>query len=341
MARAAQGQSESRHSTWLVGVDVGGTTVSTLLVDGALRPVHEHTVATDLSSPDHTLAGIAAAIQATLDAAGVGANQVAAIALGVPGQQDTVRGVAKMAVNLHWYDYPVVERLTASFGVPCFLENDVRVAALGAYRFDNPDGHANLVYVSIGTGVAAGVVLDGHLFRGRHGMAGEIGHWVVDPNGPRCNCGARGCLETLVSATAVIRQGRAAVEAGAATMLRERTPLTAKDVYEAAAAGDPVALAIVDETGAELGRALRNVVLAYDAESIVLGGGVTRAGAGYLRPIVAEWRRQYESSPLARTLLPLEMIRLADPTRNMGAWGAVGLAADALGWFAEAAPRSN
>ncbi len=87
-------------------------------------------------------------------------------------------------------------------------------------------------------------------------------------------------------------------------MLRERTPLTAKDVYDAAAAGDPVALAIVDEIGAELGRALRNVVLAYDAESIVLGGGVTRAGAGYLRPIVAEWARQHATSPLARALLP-------------------------------------
>ncbi len=190
MARAAQGQSESRHSTWLVGVDVGGTTVSTLLVDGGAAPCPGTTVATDLSSPDNTLAGIAAAIQATLDAAGVGADQVAAIGLGVPGQQDPVNGVAKMAVNLHWYDYPSLTGSTPASAHPVSWRTTCGWRPWAPIASTTRTAMRNLVYVSIGTGVAAGVMLDGHLFRGRHGMAGEVGHWVVDPTGPRCNCGA-------------------------------------------------------------------------------------------------------------------------------------------------------
>lgn len=312
---------------WLIGVDIGGTTIATQLVDATLRPVQELTVATDVSSPDQTLASIAGAIARTLDAAGVPADALAAIGLGVPGQVDPQHGIARIAVNLHWYDYPVAAQLTPIFGAPCFIENDVRVATLGVYRFDNPDACQNLVYVSMGTGVAAGVILEGKLLRGRNGLAGEVGHWIVDPNGPLCNCGARGCLETLVSATAVIRQARTAVEAGASPMLAAATPLTAKAVYDAAAAGDPAASMIVTRVGAELGRALRNVIMAYDAEAIVLGGGPTRAGARYLAPILAEWRHQQETSPLARAMLRPEMLRIADPARNMGAWGAVALAA--------------
>ncbi|MBK8046000.1 MAG: ROK family protein [Anaerolineales bacterium] len=314
-------------SQWLIGVDVGGTTVATLLTDAQLRPVQTLVLATDLSSPDATLDGIAAAIQQTLDAAGVTADDVGAIGMGVPGAVDVEHGISRMAVNLHWYDYPVTPQLYARFGVPTFLENDVRVATLGVHRFDNPDCKQNLVYVSIGTGVAAGVILDGKLFRGRQGLAGEIGHWIVDPSGPTCNCGSRGCLETLVSATAVVRMGREAVAAGKPTRLSAYTPLTARDVYAAAAAGDEVAQVIVAQVGAELGRALRNVVLAYDSEAIVLGGGPTRAGTQFLQPIVTEWERQHTTSALARALLRPEMIRIADPARNMGAWGALALAA--------------
>lgn len=319
--------SNSPLRRYFAGVDVGGTTVCTQLVDDQLQPVHEATVATDVSAPDATLHSIASGIQRTLDEAGIRASQVAGIGLGIPGQVDAEHGISMIAVNLHWYDYPVAARLYSRFGAPCYLENDVRVAALGVYRFDNPTNSQDLAYMSIGTGLAVGIVLNGKLFRGRNGMAGEFGHMIVDPHGPLCNCGARGCLETLVSATAVTRMGNAAVAAGQPTQLADYPKLTAKDVYDAAAAGDPVAQAIVDQVGAELGRALRGVVFAYDAETVVLGGGVTRAGARYLQPIITEWQRQHETSALARAMLRPEMLRIADPERNMGAWGAVALAA--------------
>jgi len=314
---------------WLVGVDVGGTTVSTVLLDESLHAHGELTVDTDLSSADNTMLCIAHAIEATL-ALGGGARKLAAIGLGIPGQQDPANGIVRIAVNLHWYDYPLVARLTERFGVPCVIENDVRVATLGVYRFDNPAGDQDLAYISIGTGLATGVILDGKLLRGRHGLAGEFGHVIVDPAGPPCNCGARGCLETLVSATAVVRRAREALAAGAGGALAVLAPLTARGVYEAAAAGDAVAQQIVDDVGTELARALRSVVLAYDVDSVVLGGGVTRAGDRYLAPIIAEWRRQQETSALARALLRPEILRIADPTRNLGAWGAAALAAELI-----------
>jgi len=315
---------------WLVGVDVGGTTVSTVLLDESLRAHGELTVDTDLSSADNTMLGIANAIEETL-AFGDGSRTLAAIGLGIPGQQDAANGIVRIAVNLHWYDYPLVARLTERFGVPCVIENDVRVATLGVYRFDNPAGDQDLAYISIGTGLATGVILEGKLLRGRHGLAGEFGHVIIDPKGPLCNCGAHGCLETLVSATAVVRRAREALAQGATGALALLAPLTARSVYDAAATGDRAALQIVDDVGTELARSLRSVVLAYDVDSVVLGGGVTRAGDRYLAPIIAEWLRQQETSALARALLRPEILRIADPTRNLGAWGAAALAAERIG----------
>jgi glucokinase len=315
-------------SYWLVGVDVGGTTVATVLLDETLHAHGELSFPTDLASPDATMLGIVTAIEQTLALAPDRSRRLAAIGLGIPGQQDTVQGIVRIAVNLHWYDYPLVARLTERFGVPCAIENDVRVATLGVYRFDNPAGDQELAYMSIGTGLATGVILGGKLLRGRHGLAGEFGHIIIDPDGPLCNCGAHGCLETLVSATAVVRRAREAVVAGATGALTTMNPITARAVYDAAADGDRAAQRIVDDVGTELARALRSVVLAYDVDSVVLGGGVTRAGARYLAPIFAEWRRQQETSALARAVLRPEILRIADPTRNLGAWGAAALAAD-------------
>ncbi len=309
-----------------IGVDVGGTAIKTLLVDAQLRPLHSLTAATDTTSSGATYASIVQAIEQTLASAGYATAQVCAIGLGVPGQNDAQAGIVRLAVNLHWQDFPLTARLTDHFGVPCFLDKDLYMATLGAFRFDNPTRTRNLAYVAIGTGLAAGIILDGALLRGPHGIAGELGHVIVEPSGAPCNCGVRGCLETIVSATGAVRLAREAIARGDVTSLRDRAPLTARAVYAAAAQGDGVAVAIVDRIGAELGRALRTVVMCYDVEEIVLGGGVTQAGEQFLRPVLDEWERQRRRAALARKVLRPEMVRLADPTRNMGAWGAAAVA---------------
>jgi glucokinase len=309
-----------------IGVDVGGTAIKTLLVDAGLQPLCTHTAPTDTSDREATFASIVGAIEQTLAAAGATTAQLATIGLGAPGQNDPETGVVRLAVNLHWQDFPLTARLTERFGVPAFLDKDLYMATLGVYRFDNPAATRNLAYVAVGTGLAAGIVLDGVLLRGVHGLAGEIGHWIAEPEGALCNCGTRGCLETVVSATGAVRLAREAIARGAATVLRDTQPLTARAVYAAAAAGDAVAIAVVERIGAALGRALRTVLLCYDIEEIVLGGGVTQAGAPFLQPVLDEWARQRSTSELARKILQPAMVRLADPARNMGAWGAAAVA---------------
>lgn len=313
-------------SCWFVGVDIGGTTVDTLLVDSTFTPHCTLTFPTLLTSPTATLAGIRTAIEETLRAADAHVADVVAIGVGVPGQVDPVQGIVNLAVNLHWDHFPAGELLAAHFKVPCFLENDVRTAALGVYRFLNPEQGQNIAYVSIGTGVSAGLILQGQLYRGVHGMAGEFGHIMAEPNGVRCNCGAYGCLETFIAGPALARLGRQAAQTAAQTLLQQHPSITAKEVYAAAQAGDLAALHIVEQAGVYLGRALQQLIMFYDVERIVLGGGVTRAGSAFLQPIVQEWERQCVASPLAQALLRPTMLHLIAPDQRIGPWGAIAVA---------------
>jgi len=330
---AALSRAKAQRAQWFVGVDIGGTKVDTLVTTADNQPLATLTFPTDLTSPEQTLTSIAAAIRATVAAAAVPLDEITAIGLGVPGQVEPAQGIVNLAVNLNWDHFPAGPRLTALLGIPCFLENDVRAAALGVYQFLNPGAQQNLAYVSIGTGVSAGFILQGELYRGVHGMAGEFGHIVIDPTGTRCNCGADGCLETLIGGPAVARLGRQAAQSDPATMLRRYPTVTAKEVYLAAAAGDDAAMAVVDAAGMHLGRALQYLVMFYDVAGIVLGGGVARAGDTFLAPILREWERQRQASPLAHKMLRPAMLHLVDPQRRIGTLGAVAVAA--AGWQAQ------
>ena len=183
----------------LVGVDVGGSKVAVLVVDRALRVRGRHTIATAVGEPDEAADHIAAAIATALDAAGGNLEHVAAVGVGVPGRVDPLSGVVSLAVNLGWHWLPLRDQLEATLGRPCAIENDVRAAASGILDRRLLGDVADFVYLSVGTGISAGVVLDGRLHRGTRGLAGEIGHIVVDAAGPRCPCGLAGCLETIAS----------------------------------------------------------------------------------------------------------------------------------------------
>jgi glucokinase len=313
----------------LVGVDVGGTKVAVLVVDGQ-RHIRSRIVAPpELSSPQRTLDGIAAAIRQALALGGASLREVAAIGVGIPGRVDPQTGVVRLAVNLNWREMAVGSWLSQELGIPCYLEKDVRAAALGVRLCNGSSAAQNMIYVGIGTGIGAGVILRGQLFHGAHGMAGEIGHMIVEPNGPRCQCGAQGCLEALAAGPAIARLAQQAVESGQTTRLRDYSPLTAESVYQAAETGDAAAQAIAAAVGGYLGRALQVLVMTYDVEEIVLGGGVSRAGKTFLAPIVRELERQRRQSALAREMLRLEMFKLLPTDCDAGTWGAVAIAAQA------------
>ncbi|MGA7730070.1 MAG: ROK family protein [Chloroflexia bacterium] len=318
----------------LAGVDVGGTKVAVLLADVSGRMLGRTVVPTALDSAERTLSTIADAVHRCAQAVGVEMRDLAAVGIGVPGRVDTRTGVVQQAVNLGWQEVPAGARLSSLLGVPCVLENDVRLAAVGLQRRAShtanagPTGHAeSIAYVSVGTGIAAGLIIHGRLYRGAHGMAGEIGHSILDLDGPLCVCGARGCLEALAAGPAIARLAKEAVASGVHTSLRPGA-ISAEEVYSAAGNADPVALSITHRVGRYLAQAIQQLIMLYDVERVVLGGGVSRAGAAFLNPILNTLENLRAQSELAREMIRPGMITLLDPEYDAGAWGALALAND-------------
>jgi glucokinase len=326
------GDGDGAGRPFLVGVDVGGSKIAVLLVDRAERVLAREVAHTAAGPQAGATEQIAVVVERTLRSAGVRIDDVAAIGVGVPGRVDPLSGAVTLAVNLGWSDLPLGAQLEARFGRPCVVENDVRAAAFGLHRRRVVGEIDDLAYLAVGTGVSAGVVLLGRLHRGAHGLAGEIGHVIADPAGARCACGERGCLETLVSGLAIARLAREAIETGHRTALSvtsaEIDPAgpTAVDVYAAAAAGDPVAVAIADGVGRRLAWAIHLLVMTYDVERVVLGGGVSHAGVTFMRPIEEELDRLRATSELATEQLAPGIAQLLSPGADAGAWGAVSIA---------------
>lgn len=321
-----------------VGVDVGGSKIAVLVADADLQPRARFTLAMQVGAPDRAADVIVGAIRAALGDAGTAIGQVTAVGVGVPGRVDPVTGTVSLAVNLGWHDLPLGPELASRLGVPVALENDVRAAAAGLHERRVLGDVDDLVYLSVGTGIAAGVVLGGRLHRGVRGMAGEVGHIVLDPEGPSCACGLRGCFEALAAGPAVARAAREAVAAGRPTSLAAIETPAAADVYEAASAGDPVALAIAAAAGERVARVVHELVMTYGVEVVVLGGGVARAGDAFLDPILRALDRLREASPLARDVLRPGVVHLLPPDAEAGTWGAVALARSAAPDTHRAAP---
>lgn len=269
----------------VVGVDLGGTYIRAALADERGVLVARRKV--------ETLAreGIEAVVGRIVKAAEeVGVVDAAALGICSPGPLSSRTGVVYSPPNLPgWRDVPLVEMLEERLGVPVFLGNDANAAALGEYAYGAGRGVGHMIYVTVSTGVGGGVISDGRLLEGRHGAAGEVGHVVLEPDGPPCNCGNRGCLEALVSGTAIARQAREAISAGRETSiehLAETDPhgVTAEVVVRAARGGDDLAGELLQRVGRWLGLAFVGLVHLFDPQVIVVGGGVTNAGELLMKP---------------------------------------------------------
>ena len=311
---------------YYLGVDVGGSKVAVFVLDTDGHEIRQLVFTTRLSAAQETVNGIIDAVRQTLDDAGVALSEVLAAGFGIPGRVDPDSGTVQTAVNLKWENMPVGAQLNRALGIPCFLENDVRMAALGLQRHARYANVKYLAYLSVGTGIAAGIVLDGKLYRGQHGMAGEIGHIVILPDGPLCSCGAHGCLESLAAGPAIARRAYQAVALFPGTNLLQSDPFTAESIFYWAAQGDAAALSILDDTGRYLAQALQMMVMAYDIDLIVLGGGVARSGDLLLYAILLHIHHQRENSALAHEMLRPEMFQLAPTGYEAALWGGVVLA---------------
>jgi glucokinase len=325
----------------LVGVDVGGSSIGVLVTGTDGRPLATHSVPTVRNEPATASRQVADAVLAACAGANLDPGRIAAVGVGVPGRVDTDTGVVSLALNLGWEGVPLREQLEEILGAPTSVANDVRAAAAGLVARRVLGDVDDLVYVSIGTGISAGVVVDGRLNAGKHHLAGEIGHVVVDDRGPQCTCGLRGCLETYAAGRNIAERAGTAVAQNEASSLAAIPPdrqISAADVYAAAREGDPLAARLVDEAGRALARVLYHLALTLDVERVCIGGGVTSAGTTFLEPINTELDRLRRQSALAREVLTDDLVQLLPPGSDAGTWGALTLARD--GWTQRSVPGS-
>jgi len=316
--------------SFVVGVDVGGTKIAAGVVDANGQVYGRVKIPTDTSQPERTLQSIIIAITATLREAEVNPSHVSAVGLGIPGKVDPVRGISLLAVNLGWHDIPVKQRLEEALDLPCWLENDVSVAALGESLYGAGRGLENFLYLSLGTGVAARMILAGQLYRGSNGLAGEIGHAIVVPDGPQCLCGARGCLEALISGPALVKQAQEEIRAGKRTILKETwlhepQPL-AEQIFAAALQGDDVAQQLLTGAGKRLANTIYLLAMTFDPQAVVLGGGLARADGPFFATVCSEVVRKLEQSPIFREIFSPKSLLLSDLKLDAGILGAASLA---------------
>lgn len=262
------------------GVDIGGTFVKLGLftVDGELLDKWQIVTRREDNS-SHILPDIAKALEEKLAEKGISKDEVTGIGFGTPGPV-TADGVAVCPANLDWVNKPVAKELSELTGLPCRGGNDVNVAGLGEMWRGGARGYKNVVVVPIGTGLGAAIIVDGRVVTGAKGAAGEVGHIHVDDEIEQpCGCGAVGCVEQFSSATGLVRMAKKAVsESDRETSLRDLEEITAKDVLDAAKAGDKVADEIFDKFCNYLGYSLAATAAVIDPEIFIIGGGVSRAG---------------------------------------------------------------
>lgn len=310
----------------VVGVDVGGTKTALVVTDAAGSLVDERVVVTQRG---RLAEQVVALLRAAVEQVERGGERIEAIGIALPGHVDTETGIVRLAVNLGAPELPLAELIERELGRPCFVEHDARAAAIWLEQRGHVDGSGSLVYLSVGTGISAGIVVDGRALDGASGLAGEVGHVVADPNGPTCACGLRGCLETVAAGPAIARQAGEAIAQGRQTSLTAGA--TAADVFRAGSAGDELAGEITDRVADHLARAIRALVLTLGIKRIVIGGGVAAAGDALLEPIHGRIAGERASSPLVEAAFDGTTVEVLSPEWEAGARGAAAIARQRIG----------
>jgi glucokinase len=308
-----------------IGVDVGGTKVLGGVVDAAGDLVTMTRRDTPAHSPAETLDRIAEVVKEL--SAG---QDVDAVGLGAAGWIDARRATVLFAPNLAWRNEPLRDRVARLVGLPVVVENDANAAAWAEFQFGaGRDAGSSMALFTIGTGIGGGLILDGKLVRGAHGIAAELGHTTMVPGGYACGCGRHGCAEQYASGKALVRFARAGAvdKPEAAERLLELAGgavdgINGPVVTRAARAGDPTALAAFDQVGHWLGVAMADLVQVIDPQVIVIGGGVAEAGDLLTRPA----RAGYERALAQRGRLPVAEVRPALLGNTAGVIGAADLA---------------
>ncbi|VXB56166.1 Glucokinase [Bacillus sp. 349Y] len=308
----------------LLGIDLGGTTVKFAIMteDGEIQ--QKWSIGTDIRNDGKQIVPqIIESINHHLELYRLSADTFLGIGMGSPGTVDRENGTVIGAYNLNWSTLiPVRQMIEAGTGIPLYIDNDANVAALGEGWKGAGENGKDVVFVTLGTGVGGGIIAEENLLHGNVGAAGEIGHMIVEPEGYLCTCGNHGCLETVASATGVVRLARDLSEEYAGDselkeLIDDGQELTAKTIFDQAKAGDPLAVIVADKFFFYLGLACANIGNLLNPETIVIGGGVSAAGDMLLEG-VEKYFQQF-AFPSIRTSTKLKLAQLGNDAGVIGA----------------------
>jgi glucokinase len=311
-----------RRKKYLGAVDLGGSKILSVIAEGDGRRVGEDRRATSAEEgPEVVLERIGVSLEEALTKAGLHQDDLAAVGICSPGPCDIDAGVICSAPNLPgWRDVPICRYLEERLGTPARLENDANAAAVGEHVYGAGRGCCHLIYFTVSTGVGGGFIIDGRLYRGATGVAGEVGHMTIDPHGPVCGCGNHGCLEALASGTAIAARGEELVAQGGSALLaelaQEQGELTAGTVAQAAGQGDMACRAIIRRAGYYLGIGFASYLNIFNPQLIIIGGGLVKVGDVLLAPARAEMEAR--AMPEALKAVQVKLAELGDYAGVMG-----------------------
>ena len=318
-------------STHILGIDIGGTKLAVGVSTAQGKLLSSERIPTNSSEgPDRVLARLAEVCHRVIDKAGV---KVDGAGVGCVGPLDQKTGYVIDPVNLPgWKKVPLVDTLKHHLKMPVFLDNDANAAALGEHRFGAGRGMANMVYLTISTGIGGGIIINHQLYQGENGNAGELGHMSVNFAGRPCGCGNVGCIEAYASGTAIAARTREAVKASGASdsslllsIAGTIEQINGQAVVEAVRRGDPLACRVWDETIVALGSCMVSVIHIFNPRRIVLGGGISNAGDLLFVPLRKQTKKH--SMPMLHDICDIVPAELGD---QVGVLGAVAMGLDGL-----------
>lgn len=275
----------------VLAIDLGGTKIAAGLVSGDGELISQgYCLALADEGPEAVIKRLLSVAHQSLEQAGLKASTIEGVTVAAAGALDTKKGLVTASPNLPgWRNVPLQAIITEKLGVKTYLINDASAAALGEHRLGAGKGVDNLIYLTVSTGIGGGIIIGGQLYTGADGCAGEIGHMTIDINGPRCNCGNIGCLETLASGTAITKEAISRLGQGEKSSLVTLAQgklgnITAKMIAQAARKGDSLARDVIARAARYLGIGMVNLVNIFNPERIIVGGGVARMGNLLLDP---------------------------------------------------------
>ena len=299
----------------IIAVDIGGTHLRAALYEpDHTQPIVHQRVETHADEP-----GVYGRMETLIESIWPKDRQVEAIGIASPGPLDPHTGYVLKTPNIsEWQNFPLAPNLSSHFHVPAFLGNDASLAALGEWRFGAGRGHHDVLYLTVSTGVGGGVIADDHLLQGYHGLATELGHTIVDPDGPLCSCGFAGHLEAFSSGPAITRYVLQELQAGANSSLKADDSLSARVIADAAIHGDALAIAAYRRAGEYLGIAVASFLHSFDPSIVIFGGGVSQVGPLLFDSFHASLKKRV-FHPRYLEGLKIEMAALGDDAGLLGA----------------------